>query len=380
MLMPGVWGPARHMGFDLPLAAGVSCLAAIVARSDIWFSKFSALRFGILAGSVGLIKGQIVLWVPWLLLPSWVRSRKNKNMLIWIILGMALGGALFWIGNEIQLIILAFSHLAVGEHPRAQLDIELEQLMGPSGRWCYYLCALPGWIGAGSVFALAIAVIGMTLRHSNDTFSRQLTRDLIIFSGLALLAFSSFEVRWVRYILPILPALAVIIALGLTRIQAGPRRCVVFIAISLGIGNEIVASFIPIRLGWLGLPSYCRSPQRSNWQDSIDQAIASSDVSRMQLIGVESDDPEFLPDDIARVALLIRLRLPAAEVMQRTSAHETEHERLQYLRSRYRFDALFIGHQRQLRDIAGWRKTWIGELLPAGEVVDARRWLTLRLR
>lgn len=371
---PGVWGTLRVFAFDLPLAGGLALLGATLARLPCWSSRGAAFGVGVLAGACCLIKGQAVLWVPWLALPAWWAAGARLDRLLAFLAGAALGSAPFWYGELAGLRQLADSHLREGGHPRGPLDIALDAY-GPVGRLLFYPLSSPAWQGL-ALTALGLLGAGQALRRRSAG-----DRQLLVFVIASGLLFSLIEVRMGRYLLPIMPALAILAAGWVTR----RRRAGLIAALALAVAglHELACTRQPGPPLWMA-SSYSEPPLASNWPARVEQlrvelerlGPAAPTIDRLH---VETDTAEVVPDDLARLALRLRRRYPLARI-------EIDSPTSERASGPVRPAVTLVIHRRGTRPEPPWgeasryRRRYLGELRPAGDVPTAPRGLTAFIR
>jgi hypothetical protein len=211
---PGIWGSARSFGVDLPHAAAVALLACWLVCGKPWNSAGSAATIGFFAGLCCLIKAQFVLWAPWLLLgASLARGATQQVRWVTFIAAAMAGSAFFWLGDLTEIIRTFAWHASALDNPSNEMP----------ERWsvaalAYYPAGLLCWLGPGWWPLLALGLPqSLVLLWRREPLAWLATCWLLgAYACHVLIA-----VKFVRYMLPALPALMLLALCGL---RTQPRR------------------------------------------------------------------------------------------------------------------------------------------------------------
>ncbi len=308
LLAPPIWGFARRFGTDLPLTAGVALFALVLCRWPPWGNWRRALATGLLAGLLCLIKNAFVLWAGVLLLPALLlawkaevpRARIARQLLL-IGVGFAIGTAFFWWGAWNELRHYIDFHVASG-NPHSAIT-ERWSLAAiafyPTGSW--------RWLGL-PLSATLVAGLGWAAMRSQ--------RKLTLLWGWVLLGYLVFTLigtKWLRYILPALPALCILAAVGYSKMHRLVSLPLLLAGIAVSSWLSVVGSIGPPP-SWTTLdPELCYPPVRSGWADvasQIDRQLGPIRPRVIALIGPES----WHGDDYSRMELHLLRYFPLTEV------------------------------------------------------------------
>jgi hypothetical protein len=264
-VFPIIFGMTRSYWQDFPLTAMVSLSIYLLIRTDYFRNRKYAIFWGV---SVGL--GMLTKWTYFVFLMGpffyfFIASFKertrehieknisNSNTIISILVGMVV--ASFWyIPNGLDVAGKLFG-LSVGitgeEATRFQ---QLGETIGPSG--IFNIQALSYYAGKlineqiNFFFAILFMVITTFL------FKKDRNRNLwmlILWVAVPVVAFTLIKNKTPRNTVPMLPAIGLIISLGIMRLRASwTRKTVVAIILLVGLLQYIIISygsaFFPKRL------------------------------------------------------------------------------------------------------------------------------------
>lgn len=236
-LYPLLYGEARQIGGDVPGAAATTLGMLMLLRTDRFERTGWSVLFGVVVGVGTLVRPQVAgfLAAPALVLLVLAIWRPGSTGRLRILANLSLGlaasllvSAVWWWGRAALLLRSFLWHQQGGEV--ASVD-------EPSA--LFYLKVLPAVTSPYLllVLLLALGVILMQRRQAervaawlHDPGPALLLAWLV---GGALFI-STFQVRGLRYLLPLCPALALITALGLTSIPKPQVRRMI-VAMTLGV-------------------------------------------------------------------------------------------------------------------------------------------------
>ncbi len=232
-LMPAAYGGMRTVGLDFPAMCLTAPAVLMLLRTEHFSRPRAAALFGLVAGLAALVKGQALMFLAWPAVYAlgaglWqargdgAALRRTALAAAAAVGVMALVTAVWWTGRAGHLVGLVGAH-ATGEGMREyEGDISLL-----SGVW-FFFGALP--LAATGLMTVATAAL---LPVAMRTLGRG-RWVILIWLVLPLLLHMTLKVRNVRYIFPLVPAMAVLLGAGLSglrwpRVRAG-------VAAALGVG------------------------------------------------------------------------------------------------------------------------------------------------
>ena len=224
-LMPAAYGGWRTFGLDFP----AMCLTALAMLTLLLAQGFSRRRlaaiFGVAAGVAALAKGQSLLFLFWPaayeLARGLVRARGAGDG-SWrrvvtgglLALGaLALTTATWWYGRLERYASI------LGDHSSGVGMQELEFDTSLWGGVVYYAASFP-LLTSGLLLLAALAVAPLALRHGKHRWT------LALWIVVPLVLHVVLSVRHYRYLFPAVPAVAVVLAVGLCSLR-GRRRLIV---------------------------------------------------------------------------------------------------------------------------------------------------------
>lgn len=222
-LTPAAFAGWRSIGPDFPAL----CLGAwgfyFLLRSQDFGRLRGAAMFGVAAGAAALIKGQVLLFLIWPaafalgrgLLQSWSTARgpglgRRLVGAVTALCALAATTAIWWAGRLDYFLDIVKSHVT-GER--------MEVLQGDVSLWGgvrFYLAHFPDLVSL-PVAACFVLLCVPVFRSRRVRFRVELA--LWIFAPLVL--HMVLMVRHVRYVFPLVPAVAVVVGVGLCNL---PRR------------------------------------------------------------------------------------------------------------------------------------------------------------
>lgn len=262
-LMPAVYGGWRTVGLDFPAMCLTAPAVLMLLRTNHFSRPRAAALFGLVAGLAALIKGQSLMFLVWpaayaLGAGLWEARGDRAAMKRTALAGVAAVGvlalvtAVWWAGRLGHLAELVGAH-ATGEGMR-EYEGDISLLGGVS----FFLGALP-LAATGLMTVATVALLPAALR----TMGRG-RWVILIWLVLPLLLHMTLKVRNVRYIFPLVPAMAVLLGAGLCglrwpRVQSALAAAVGVGAVGLWLACSLVGedhrrAIITTPLGRVELP------------------------------------------------------------------------------------------------------------------------------
>ena len=232
-LTPAVYGGARSVGLDYP-AMCMTCLAMLMLlRSDGFRRLPDSVGFGVCAGLAVLIKGQCALFLVWPAAYLLVRSlwqARARGVVRWrplvggglAVLVMLLTTAVWWAGR--------LGNLAryMGAHTTGDGMLDVAGDISFSGGVIHYVQALP-LILAGPLAVATLLVLPAFLFHARHRWM------VLIWLVAPLVVHMALSVRHPRYIFPLVPAAALVLAVGLCSLKPRLRSVLVAVVGALAV-------------------------------------------------------------------------------------------------------------------------------------------------
>ena len=225
---PVVYGEGRNIGLDLPGAAMLSlCVALLLATRR--FSRLGwASCLGVALGWGVLVRPQVLLYFTpvgvTLLVLALRRPGEHPS---WRILGgasltalvAAAISSLWWWGHMGEIVRILSFHQEQGK--------DLSGNTEPN--WLFYFKALPFALWPWMVLALPVSLWGWVCAAKNRPRSSWLVGWIWLLGGLAITLLLS--VHFARFLLPICPAFALVVAIGLLNLPWRRTRRLVIAAL-----------------------------------------------------------------------------------------------------------------------------------------------------
>jgi 4-amino-4-deoxy-L-arabinose transferase-like glycosyltransferase len=249
-LYPLVYGLSRQLLVDFPLTTTVTLTVWLLLRAGRFDSSWRSLALGVALGFGVLSKTTFVSFVAAPLLIAAVRALKQPSRRRLLNLGLAAAtpavmAARWYLPNlSNQLRFIRFQAFAAA----AEGDPQVSSLAS----WLYYLSA------AGEVQIMLPLLVALLAAIVAVVLSRRLRSDWRVWMMLAWLAVPYVLVslqpnKDPRYSMPLLPAAAVITALGLSTIRVrlvrlacvavlGAWACVQFAGLTVGLQGRLFGS------------------------------------------------------------------------------------------------------------------------------------------
>ena len=276
---------------DLPLAAMVPLALYALLRAEAFSDVRWSLALGVVLGLGMLTKPPFAIYVlPPLLWSLWraMRSPERSRRLGWAAAALAIAAALAlpWYGPRLfglpmQILSRSFKQAAEQQNPEPLTAAGL----------LYYPRTLPTQLG---LLAGLLLLWGLWALRRNRT-----ARPLLWLATLGPFAvFSLIQNKNLRYTLPILPAAALVAAIGLGSLPFPARRWIGAAAALLGMLQVSMALFLappPPTLPGMILPmALGRSPSRADWRhDRILADLGRESGGRPVTVAVVPNDNFF---------------------------------------------------------------------------------------
>lgn len=248
-LYPLVYGEGRQLGADFPGMAMTALAVALLACTDRFSRTGRSLLFGLVVGAAVMVKPQSAFFVAapsaLVLLSALVhpaqigRRRPLLNTALAVAAALAVS-SVWWLGRLSSILGLLVWHAKATETIAPGVE--------PSA--LFYLRTMPAAVTPFLLLVLAAALQGLVLSRR----WRGLSWDWLYNPRLALvwawlaggfLFLSITRVRYMRYMLPLIPTLAVVTAVGLLSIRhRNARRVVVTLVLAAASCTWLVDSFV----------------------------------------------------------------------------------------------------------------------------------------
>jgi 4-amino-4-deoxy-L-arabinose transferase-like glycosyltransferase len=226
-MYPILYGLSRHYLLDIPLVAMVTVAICFLVYAENFRRPLPSALFGLSVGLGLLTKWTFAVFIgaPFLIALVGV-LRKGSFKRLWNVLLSVLLGSL--IAGPWYLVHLADlkNFLQIGGVYAA---LEGDPVVRSLKAWTYYADALLN----SQIFApfTALFVVGLALLLVKRRPDRSLLY-LLVWFAVPYLIFSGFVNKDIRYLLPCLPAIALMTALGLGQIRSAKVRGVIWAAIA----------------------------------------------------------------------------------------------------------------------------------------------------
>ena len=246
-----VYGEARNYGIDMPSAAMLSLCVWLLLRTRGYSRPWSCVGLGVALGWGVLVRPQVALffaplgvavlalalWRPGLMLvaTSTRRWRMLAGALLAALLGMAVSSP-WWLGNLQEILTI------LSRHQRDAVELSGNIDPGP----VFYLKVLPWALSLWLLPVFVVALSGWRARGVAARWRRHPMWPLVwIWLVAGLLVILAIKVHFVRFLLPVCPAFALITAIGLASITARRvRRAVITLVLVVAGGSWLVDSLV----------------------------------------------------------------------------------------------------------------------------------------
>ncbi|MCX5696743.1 MAG: glycosyltransferase family 39 protein [Candidatus Omnitrophica bacterium] len=228
-MYPLIFESSRQFQLDLPLAAMVSLVIYFFLQSDHFQRRPYSILLGIALGWAMLIKGQAILFVlcPMLLMIMKGMSKKRWGVFTNIFLVLILAGmiaSIWWYGQ------VGLARLSLMEHVfSARKALEAQLPMGKKYSIegiSFYIFQLPSVLSFPFSIALAVSLAAIIKGKCNH-------KGLLLSWCIPPFLFFSFviTIKHSRFIMPVLPAFAIITASAIGQIRIKVLRGIISVVI-----------------------------------------------------------------------------------------------------------------------------------------------------
>ena len=260
-LFPAVYGESRQVGADFPGLAMTTLCMALLLSSEGYSRRRAVVLLGLAAGLGVLVRPHVLFFlvVPCLaaLAQALVRPHRapRGTVLINVLLGGLVAGlvsAVWWGGNVQWLLSL----LKIQQVQQGGLDL-VEAVQGSSA--LFYLKTVP-WCFSPLLLVVAAASLVGLAKVSWAWRSPRSQDPLLVAAWLvgSLIILASLRYHFLRFLLPLCPALALLMALGLVSLpHRASRRAIILITLVAASFSWMLDSFNstgPLFFGCKGEP------------------------------------------------------------------------------------------------------------------------------
>ncbi len=245
---PLIFESSRQFGLDFPLTALVTISVLLLLKSDYFKSTYFTILLGISTGAGLLIKGQFIIFIIWPLiaiLGSYL-FKNNKlrlsgrvilNVIIFIVISVCV--ASLWWQDKIEAVVRQFVTHTTSSAKFLESGNSLQDFRGVN----FYLFHLKALVfgSTGVTFALLFFC-------SLPGFIKTKFKYKLMILSWVLIPFLLFSIVFVvkhdRFLMPILPAVAIISAWGVEHMRASKTksRLIIFLVI-LGLIQYWILSY-----------------------------------------------------------------------------------------------------------------------------------------
>lgn len=303
-LMPIIFAASRQYGLDLPFTAAATAGFACLWTTDFFRRRGPAIAAALLLAYGLLIKLQGIFFIaaPVLLYLLWSvagqRGESRINRLEKIICFLLVSGgvsALWWARNASYLLTAFLNHFLLQYVAREKADVYAYSMMRDFGTidwWIYYPAAI---LFSLSIPLTALFLWALTRIHRYGT---RAALFLIAWFFIPLLIFQMGAAKQERYLMPIYPAAASLIAIAVTRIRNPSRRTITIgILVTLALVQSAVLSFLPtdalpLRETWIRrcMPDiWWHEPRFNNHRYAVDRLLTGDWAADPGIGGILAD-------------------------------------------------------------------------------------------
>ena len=232
-LTPAAYGGARSMGLDYPAMCMTSLAMLMLVRADGFRRLPDSVGFGVCAGLAMLIKGQCALFLVWsaaFVLGRSLWQARARSVALWrplaggglAVLVVLATTAVWWAGRQ--------GHLAryLGAHTTGDGMVDVAGDITFQGGIIHYIQALPLVLSAPLALA-TLLVLPAFLRHARHRWA------ILIWVVAPLVLHMALSIRHPRYLFPLVPAVALVLAVGICSLKPRLRSVTAAIVGTLAV-------------------------------------------------------------------------------------------------------------------------------------------------
>jgi len=239
-LMPAVYGGWRTVGLDFPALSMTAVAMLALLRCDDFRKPWMAAAFGVAAGLAALAKGQSLLFLVWPAAFSLGRglyldlARGQRRR---VVLGAALSLAALavstsiWWGGRVGYILQI-----MGAHVTGEGMLEYEYDISLAGGVEYFLRSFP-LLTSGPLLLAALVLAPLAFRRCRRRWM------IVVWIAAPLILHMVLKVRHFRYLFPLVPAVAVFLAVGLSSLRPRVRGAVTAAVVGVALVLWLACSF-----------------------------------------------------------------------------------------------------------------------------------------
>ena len=242
-LTPAVHGGSRVVGLDYPLLCCTPLAVYLLLASDGLRRLPQAAGFGLLAGLAATVKGQALLFLLWPAAVTLVRGARasygaHGTRGLWrpargamlALACLALVSSVWWAGRVPELLDVLAGHATGARMLHYESDPSV--LGGVS----FYLLSLPLSLSGPLTVALLAALVPFARRA-------RFRWEILAWLVLPLVLHAVLKVRHFRYLFPLVPAAAVIVAVGVYSLRQRWNHAVAAALVAVGIALWLGCAF-----------------------------------------------------------------------------------------------------------------------------------------
>ncbi len=246
-MYPLVFESSRQYSLDFPLTAFVALAINLLLKTNYFANLRYSVFLGISCGIAMLIKGQFILFFifPFLMVLSRCLSRKNRNqfsasillnIFIFFITGVLISS--LWWGNKISSTIEGLTIHIVSHNKFLESGIPVK--MNSLAFYLFHLKAL-GFDSLGIIFS-SIFLFSLPYFSRHKIKYKSLLVNWIFIPIMVFSVF--FVVKHSRFLMPILPAIAIVSACGIQVINNRKfKNSIIFFIILFGLIQYYTLSY-----------------------------------------------------------------------------------------------------------------------------------------
>ncbi|MFH2145800.1 MAG: glycosyltransferase family 39 protein [Candidatus Omnitrophota bacterium] len=320
-LYPVVWGLSRKFGLDLPLTAFAAVCVYALIKTDGFKNRFFSVLFGIFLGAAMLIKLQAAIFVAGPLgyvvsrelgyflkhrqTPTKAQSGVLRGRLSNLVVALALAGAVssFWWFFNFSLIWKSFFR-----HCRGDIPVIVWQLRRGMNacRWMFFY-ARETIINISPLFLAVFAVAAAKLVINRV----KKINMLLVWIALPYIIFTLITVKRDRYLIPALPAIAVLSAVGIGSFKpAWIKKALVTLIFTLGLVQFFTLSYDMNLTGAFLFDnkfrsSWAHAPSRNNYEHAVRELFLNVEAAPNSPVLIIPGKDIFAADNAVLIEYLV---------------------------------------------------------------------------